>query len=120
MHKLVWSVVAGLVRGIVGMLLVSSYTYSEGHRAGLLVKFSKKGYVFKTYEGELNLGGINTDKQQMMVNNIWTFSVNDPAAADSLMKCEGRYVRLHYRERLKSFFWQGETNYFVDDVSVIR
>jgi hypothetical protein len=38
------------------VFLIANYTYSEGNRAGVVVKFSKKGYLLKTYEGELNMG----------------------------------------------------------------
>lgn len=39
---------------------IALWTYSEGTRAGQLIKFSEKGVVFKTYEGELNMGGLGT------------------------------------------------------------
>lgn len=100
--------------------LVFNFTYSEGNRAGVVIKFSKKGYVFKTYEGELNLGGINTITNTAQVNQLWQFSVKDQAVADSLMKCEGRKVSLQYKEIIKAMPWQGETNYFVTGVEVIE
>ena len=114
--------------GVAGLVLLVSiiyyvyatFTYSEGIRAGLLFKFSKKGFICKTYEGELNLGGVNADSQAGLVNNIWVFSVNDNAAAEELMGMEGKYVRLKYKEVNKSFFWQGETNYFVYDVEEVE
>jgi len=43
-----------------------SWTYSEGTRAGQLIKFSEKGVIFKTYEGELNLGGLRTNNVTMV------------------------------------------------------
>ena len=100
---------------------VAGYTYSEGIRAGLLIKFSSRGYVLKTYEGELNIGGLQQeDKNIISVNNKWTFSVKDDAVAKQLMNVEGRYVSLHYKEVIHNFFWQGDTKYFVDGVEVIK
>ncbi|MCS6818717.1 MAG: hypothetical protein RMJ53_01305 [Chitinophagales bacterium] len=99
---------------------IAGYTYSEGNRAGLLIKFSRKGYIFKTYEGELNLGGLQPAPNTVGVNMIWKFSVRDKAVAEKLMKYEGKYVSLHYKEVIKNFFWQGETRYFVDDVEEIK
>jgi hypothetical protein len=100
---------------------VAGFTYSEGIRAGLLIKFSSKGYLIKTYEGEINVGGLQqADKNIISVNNIWTFSVKDAAVAQKLMNVEGRYVSLHYKEVIHNFFWQGETKYFVDGVEVIK
>jgi hypothetical protein len=99
---------------------ISSYTYSEGSRAGLLIKFSKRGYVFKTYEGELNIGGIQPSSTAIGMNLIWKFSVRDNATAEKLMRSEGKYVSLHYKEVIKNFFWQGDTKYFVDGVEEIK
>ncbi len=109
-------VIAGL--GIT--YLVFNYTYSEGSRAGVLIKFSKKGYVFKTYEGELNIGGMGNIPNTAQVNSIWTFSVRDNATADTLMKLEGKKLSLHYKEVVKNLVWDGETKYFVDGVRVIE
>lgn len=97
----------------------TQYAYSEGVRAGMLVKFSKKGYIFKTYEGELNLGGVSQQNQTIM-NNMWEFSVKDKSVAEKLMGKEGERVQLHYKEINKNFFFQGDTRYFVDSVSVIN
>jgi hypothetical protein len=102
-----------------GYYLCRQYTYSEGNRAGVLIKFSKKGNIFKTYEGELNQIGLKNDDRTGLMNNIWAFSVKDKPVADSLMTMEGKTVSLHYKEIKKAFLWQGETNYFVDKVTVV-
>ena len=75
---------------------VSSFHYSDGSRTGYLSKFSKKGYVFKTYEGELFVGGANADNRTV-VNTTWYFSVpsGDQQIIDSLHKYEGTIVRLY-------------------------
>jgi hypothetical protein len=51
--------------------------YSTGDRVGVVVKFSAKGYVFKSWEGELNLGGMRA-LDASTVANVWAFSVRDP------------------------------------------
>ncbi|MBS1618782.1 MAG: 6-phosphogluconate dehydrogenase [Bacteroidetes bacterium] len=98
----------------------TQFTYSEGNRAGVLIKFSKKGNLFKTYEGEVNQIGINPDPKVGLINNIWDFSVKDQAVADQLSHLEGHNVSLHYREIKHAFVWQGETNYFVDKVEEVK
>jgi hypothetical protein len=98
----------------------TQYTYSEGNRAGMLMKFSYKGNIFKTYEGELNQIGQTQDARTGLMNNMWRFSVRDKAVADKLMNMEGHYVSLHYREIKHAFVWQGETNYLVDDVKDVK
>jgi hypothetical protein len=110
---------------LVIVLLVAAYficgiTYSEGNRAGVLMKFSKKGLAFKTYEGELNIGGVGNIANTAQMNQVWEFSVKDQATADTLMQMEGRKVSLHYKQALKNMFWQGETPYFVDGAKVIN
>ncbi|NQY06279.1 MAG: hypothetical protein HRT68_08875, partial [Flavobacteriaceae bacterium] len=56
-------------------LWVCSWTYSEGSRAGQLIKISKKGILFKTYEGQLNTGGFQMSEG--IQGNIWEFSITD-------------------------------------------
>ena len=98
-----------------------SYTYSEGNRAGRLIKFSKQGFMFKTYEGEMNLGGVtNAANNSMMMNYMWDFSVVDEAVADSLLRLEGRDISVHYKEKMGKLPWRGDTKYIVDKVVEVR
>ena len=108
-----------LITGTV-LYFVFNFTYSEGTRAGVLFKFSPRGYIFQTYEGELNIGGVGNIPNTAQGNLIWNFSVKDKAFADTLHNYEGRKVSLHYQEKIKSFWWQGETNYFVDGVQAVE
>ena len=95
--------------------------YSDGFRDGTLIKFSHKGYVFKTYEGELNQGGIaNPSQGTALANQIWHFSVKDKAVAEKLDSLGGKVVKLHYKEFIKNFVWEGETNYLVDGVEEVK
>ncbi len=98
-----------------------SYTYSEGNRAGRLIKFSKQGFMFKTYEGEMNLGGVtNATNNSMMMNYMWDFSVVNEAVADSLLRLEGRDISVHYKEKMGKLPWRGDTKYIVDKVVEVR
>lgn len=101
------------------LLIVAAYfcfiyfvSYSEGVRAGELVKFSNKGVVFKTWEGEISQG--------VSEAQIFKFSVQDKdtKVIKDLNKYQGRFVRLTYFERYKSLFWLGDTNYFITKVEV--
>lgn len=91
-----------------------AWAYSDGERAGVLQKFSRKGWVCKTQEGELAqfiVAGVSPQ--------IWQFSVRDPAVAAQLDKAVGERVQLHYTEHRglpTSCF--AETRYFVDRVTV--
>ncbi len=99
---------------------ICGMTYSEGTRSGVLTKVSKKGYVFKTFEGELNVGGLNQGDGTIMPASIFKFSVEGQDIYNQLEKEQGKKVVLHYKERIKAFFWQGETNYFIQKVTFVE
>lgn len=99
---------------------ICGLSYSEGTRSGVLTKVSKKGYVFKTYEGEINIGGINQGEGTIIPLTIFRFSTNKKQIYDSLEIYQGRKVVLKYRQVIKNFFWQGETDYFIDHVSLVK
>jgi hypothetical protein len=117
---LLWLVAIIVIFLAIYIFINVSYTYSDGNRAGKLMKFSHKGYIFKTYEGELNLGGINTTTGGVMINNIWTFSVVDKDVADSLFKLEGREISIHYKEKISTLPWRGDSKYIVDKIVDVR
>lgn len=102
-----------LVLAGIGYILYANYTYSEGTRAGNLIKISKKGYVFKTYEGQLKLGGIDLDNPSEGLSDTWSFSVTDEAIVKRLEKMQGQKVILRYKEINQAMPWQGDTNYFI-------
>ena len=95
-------------------LLALWWSYSEGERVGVLQKLSRKGWVCKTYEGELALYVVSGVAPQ-----IWTFTVRDPKVAEKLNAVLGERVRLHYNEHrgLPSSCF-GDTPYFVDSENV--
>src|SRR4051812_20634983 len=92
---------------------VCGLSYSDGTRSGILTKVSRKGFVFKTYEGEMNVGGLNQGDGTIMPATIFKFSVTDKKVYDQLEAEQGRKVVLHYKQVIKNFFWQGDTDYFV-------
>ncbi len=86
-------------------------TYSTGVRTGELIKFSNKGVIVKTWEGEISQG--------ISGAQIFTFSVEDKnkQVIDNLQKYQGSYVKLTYKERYATFFWLGDTKYFITKVA---
>ncbi len=99
---------------------ICGMTYSDGSRSGVLFKVSRKGFLFKTYEGELNIGGVNQGEGTIMPLTIFKFSTTKKQIYDSLEIYQGRRVVVKYRQVIKNFFWQGETDYFVDHVSLVK
>jgi hypothetical protein len=106
----------------VAYVFICGLTYSSGTRTGIVIKVSQKGYVFKTYEGELNLGGFSQGEGTIMVRNIWAFSIprNDTAIYNTITRSEGKQMRLHYKEVIRHFFWQSETPYFIDKAEAVN
>ena len=102
-----------LVLITIGYFLYANYTYSEGTRAGNLIKVSKKGYIFKTFEGQLKLGGIDLENPNEGLSDTWSFSVTEDSIVNKLERLQGQKVILHYEEINQSMPWQGDTNYFV-------
>jgi hypothetical protein len=98
--------------------LICGITYSEGTRSGILTKVSKKGFVFKTYEGEMSIGGMTGGEGTMIPANNFAFSVIDKKVYEDLEKAQGRKVIVHYKQVIKNFFWQGDTDYFIYKVEV--
>ena len=95
---------------------------SDGKRIGTLTKLSHSGAFIKSYEGELNLGGVrkHTDGEgrSTMVANVWRFSVSDPDMASTLENMIGQDVVIKYREQFVMFV--RETRYDVVSVELYR
>ena len=91
-------------------------TYSEGNRSGILQKFSKKGNIFKTYEGELIMSSIASTANVTLASEKFYFSVKDDSLAESMFNFEGKKVTVHYEQKRKHLPWNGETDYFVNSV----
>jgi hypothetical protein len=105
-----------IVLGAIGWTFFTlSWAYSEGERAGILQKFSKKGWICKTYEGELALyvvGGV--------APQIWHFSTRDEQIAAKLSASVGEQIRLRYTEhRGVPTNCFAETPYFAEGFSVV-
>jgi len=125
--------VAGSKRGIgvlgvlIGLLLVAalmasyfwialSWSYATGERAGWVQKFSRKGWICKTWEGEMamvSMPGSTTEK--------FFFTVRDDAAAQDINRLMGRRVALHYEQKVglpTTCF--GDTRYYVTKVALVE
>jgi len=114
------------VIAIASLLIYANFTYSEGARNGTVVKLSKKGVMFKTWEGQLNVGAfIPGDSDNASApSNVWAFSVPS-SNSDVLSQIDksievGKRVKLHYKEKLISLPWRGDTKYLIYDVEILE
>jgi hypothetical protein len=115
-RRTLWIGLAAFVIFLAGYYVYRTWTYSDGNRVGLLFKVSKKGFVFKTYEGQLHQGG----SMQMSPQSVWDFSVKNEAVYKKLQQYEGKNVSLKYRQLIDAFPWQGDTDYIVEDVTPVQ
>jgi hypothetical protein len=106
---------------VIVLALLALYTwatlhisYSEGERAGFLQKFSRKGWICKTWEGEILLSSMPG-----AIPERFAFSVRDDQAAKDLMAAMGKRVQLSYAQHkgVPSACF-GETEYFIEKVTV--
>ena len=110
---LTYAGVSILIVTVVYILFIYFVTFSEGYRAGELIKISKRGLLFKTWEGRLSQGV--SEEQQ------FNFSVqkSDNEVLDQLKEFQGKKVRVTYIERFGTFFWLGDTKYYVKKVELV-
>jgi hypothetical protein len=94
------------------------FTYSSGNRYGLLQKFSYKGNIFKTYEGEMILSSVRGNANVPVASEKFFFSVTKEAVASKLMTVQGKFITVHYKEKKGTLSWRGDTKYIVDSVQV--
>ena len=97
------------------------FVFGEGVKAGELNQIVHKGWVWKTYEGRLIQTGFSSAKKGGNIqSNEFNFSVVDKTIADSLMRCSGKLVELHYIEYNGFLTWRGMQKYIVDGIVSVR
>ncbi|GGE91737.1 hypothetical protein [Massilia psychrophila] len=108
-----------IVVAVIAILAAYTYaslhiSYSDGERAGFLQKFSRKGWICKTWEGEILLSSMPG-----AIPERFTFSVRDDGVARQLMAAMGKRVTLSYAQHkgVPSACF-GETEYFVEKVAI--
>ena len=92
------------------------WSYSTGERAGWVQKFSRKGWICKTWEGEMAMVSMPGSATEKFLFTVWNDGV-----ADEINKVMGRRVALHYEQKVglpTSCF--GDTRYFVTGVTLVE
>lgn len=97
------------------------FVFGDGVKAGELNQFTLKGYVFKTYEGRIIQAGFRGGVNGGMVDStmgsyVFDFSCENKTVADSLMRCSGKIVEVHYKEYLGALPWRGMQKHVVDKI----
>jgi hypothetical protein len=115
-----WLLILAVIIGSVLIYWKYFYTYSEGYRAGLLQKFSHKGVIFKTYEGEIILSSVSSNRDVALASEKFLFTVTNKSLMRQFDTLQGQPVIVHYRQKNASLFWRGDSPYLVDSVKIRR
>jgi hypothetical protein len=112
------AVLVGIVVAVVAgyLLFVFNWSYSEGERAGWIQKFSSKGWLCKTWEGEMAMVSMPGSMSEKFLFTVW-----DDATAEQISKLMGKRVSLHYEEKAgipTTCF--GDTRYYVTKITAVE
>ena len=116
-----WKVILfGFLAVVVGAgslwtLITLTFSYSDGDRVGYVQKFSHRGWLCRTWEGELAMTPVPGATPQ-----IFSFTVRDDGTVKRIKDAEGKRVALHYKEKRgipSSCF--GDTSYFISEMRVL-
>lgn len=119
MKKILYWILFVIVIVVVAVVYFKyTFDYSKGYRAGLLQKFSEKGFVFKTYEGEMILSSVQSSTNVAIASEKFIFSVAGEEVAKQMEQIQGKHVVVHYREKKGTLPWRGDSRYIVDSVRV--
>lgn len=119
MKKFLWSSILIIILVFAGWFYWKFYfTYSDGNRSGLLQKFSRRGNVFKTYEGELLLNSFVVNGATPLSSEKFLFSVANKKLGEKMNSYEGKKVVIHYNQKNGTLPWRGDTEYIVDSVEL--
>lgn len=112
---------------LIGVIVFAGYlffkfyfVFSEGVKTGELNYLVYKGYVFKTYEGKMIQTGVHSQSSGTLQSYEFQFSVENKVVADSLMRCSGKEVELHYKEYLGVLPWRGINKLVVDKIILVN
>ena len=98
------------------VLVVVFWSYSSGERAGWVQKFSSKGWLCKTWEGEMAMVSMPGTTAEKFIFTVW-----DDEVAEQINKVMGKRVALHYEEKVgipTSCF--GDTRYYVTKATAVE
>jgi len=113
-------VIVFIVSFALSKFIAIDYVYSDGVKSGTLTKITKKGLIFKTYEGQLNLGGMVSNGDGGMVANVFNFSIKDEKLFKELQANQNSRVALKYNQYLNVPITVGSSNYIVESAVYLK
>ena len=117
MRKATTIIITVIVIALIGFIYWRYFfVFAEGTKAGVLNTFQKKGYLFKTYEGQLIQSGFRGNATTAIQSNQFSFSVTDEKVAERLMQNSGKDMELHYKRYIGTLPWRGMQVFIIDSV----
>ena len=117
MRKATTIIVTVIIIALVGFIYWRYFfVFAEGTKAGVLNTFQKKGYIFKTYEGQLIQSGFRGNPTTAIQSNQFSFSVTNERVAQKLMENSGKDMELHYTRYIGTLPWRGMQPFIIDSV----
>jgi hypothetical protein len=113
--SIVAAVFALVLAAALYVFIVAFWSYSSGERAGWIQKFSSKGWLCKTWEGEMAMVSMPGTTMEKFIFTVW-----DDEVAEQINKVMGKRVSLHYEEKVgipTSCF--GDTRYYVTKATAV-
>lgn len=107
-------IIVAIVAGITAFSIAYWGVYDDGVRAGTILRISKRGVIFKTYEGQISIEAFGGLKGVNPLAETFDFSVSREEVVKDLqaVALTGERVNLHYIKRYVGFPWRGDTRYF--------
>jgi hypothetical protein len=115
-----WLLILIIIIGGIFIYWKYFYTYSSGYRAGLLQKFSSKGTIFKTYEGEMILSSVSSTSNVALASEKFFFTLTNKSLIRQFDTLQGDMVIVHYNQKNSAVFWRGDSPYLVDSIKIKR
>jgi hypothetical protein len=111
-------ILVGVIVLVVALIFYFRYgrPFGEGVKAGTLNYVVYKGWLWKTYEGEVILAGFQNKVNSSLQSNEFTFSIDNEAVAKRLELASGKEVQLHYYEYVGTLPWRGVSKFIVDSI----
>lgn len=115
-----WLIISPIILITLFFLFAYNANYSNGSRSGTVIKVSKKGFIFKTLEGQLNLESFGALKSANSFAETFSFSIEkgNTALEKKLeeVSLSGERINLLYNEKYIKLAWRGDTKFFVYDI----
>ena len=113
-----WLIILIIVSVSIFIYFQYFYTYSSGYRAGRLQKFSHKGIIFKTYEGEIIMSSVSSSMDVPLASEKFYFTLVNKDLIRQFDTLQNDMVIVHYKQKKGTLFWRGDSPYLVDSVKL--